>query len=175
MSMAAALGRRSRALEALFEDIARTRMAGLPVLNAALRVEAVGFLCCPSGPAADAEPTACGVLITPWFMNLVRLPLHEDGQPAAVGRSREHAVGDMRFAFLAAFEPGFGAFETCSLFSPMFQFRAHAQARATAEAVLAALRVPAPTAAPPAERAPARRFFLFGRSAAGSPAAGAGQ
>jgi len=43
LDLAARLNRRSAELAALFATIAHTRMAGVPVLNAALRVEAVGF------------------------------------------------------------------------------------------------------------------------------------
>ena len=42
------LAYRISALETLFRQIADTRMAGLPVINRALRVEAVGFEPCAS-------------------------------------------------------------------------------------------------------------------------------
>ena len=86
-------------------------------------------------------------------------PLFEAAE-GEVGQVREREVGTARFEFISACEPGFGAFEACSLASPMFEYASQAQARATANAVLAALRaveVPAPVSA-------ARRGFLFGRS-----------
>lgn len=172
------LAHRIDALVAAFDRIARTRMAGVPVLHAGLRVEAVGFACeaaAPVGPDADpAGPWADGILVTPWFMNLVVFPLRPCDGAADVGRSHTRTIGREPFDFIGAHEPGFGAFAACSLFSPMFEFADHAAAIATAQAVLATLRlptaeVPVPAPQPQAER-PARRQFLFGRPAAASGA-----
>jgi [NiFe] hydrogenase assembly HybE family chaperone len=165
MTPLARLGERTQALEALFADIALTRMAGVPVLHRGLQVEAVDFAL----HAADehgAEPGALGVLLTPWFMNLVWLPLERRDHPACVGLSHNRAVGDQAFEFIAAHEARFGSFDACSLFSPMFQFADHTAARATAAAVLASLRAHKP---PRDEKPPPRRSFLFGRSAVAGP------
>jgi [NiFe] hydrogenase assembly HybE family chaperone len=164
MTAHSALAERAQALEAVFRDIACTRMAGVPVLHAALRVEAVDF----EVLAAEDECGALGVLMTPWFMNLVWFPIERRDTPALVGESVVRVVGAEPFDFIAAHEARFGSFEACSLFSPMFQFADHAAARATAAAVLASLRA---KPVPPAEKPPARRSFLFGRSAAGEGAA----
>jgi [NiFe] hydrogenase assembly HybE family chaperone len=152
MTAAARLAQRVAALEAAFGHIARTRMHGMPLLHPALRVQAVGFQ-----PDADFAH-ATGVLLTPWFMNLLRLPLRPGAQPLALGQRAPRPLGGRHLEFLGAFEPGVGAFETCSLFSPMCEFIDQAAAVATAREVLAALR------APPA--APARRSFLLGRAGA---------
>jgi [NiFe] hydrogenase assembly HybE family chaperone len=142
-------------LEALFEHIAVTRMRGIPILHPALRVQAVGF----EAVDGTAPPVAVGVLVTPWFMNLVWLPLAADAQDVALpGATRERAVGNERFAFIGASEPGFGRFEACSLFSPMGGFADHEGALATARAVLDALRR---EAAPPLRAG--RRALLLGR------------
>lgn len=167
-------------------------MAGLGLTHPLLAVAAVGFAPEPVGGAA-------GVLVTPWFMNLVWLPDDEPcermadevpaAMPLATGASRSRRIGPETIEFLGAHEAGFGAFETCSLFSPMFEFTDQAAALATAEAVMQLLR-PGPaqaTGAPPAaaerfgqaieklraapfdplgEPAPARRAFLLGRRAA---------
>ncbi len=53
-------------LVARYETIYRERMRELPIVNPALAVEAVGF--------EQWEEQDLGVLITPWFMNLVLLP-----------------------------------------------------------------------------------------------------
>ncbi|MDL2338706.1 MAG: [NiFe]-hydrogenase assembly chaperone HybE [Pseudomonadota bacterium] len=157
-------------LVALFAAIERTRMAGVPVLNRALRVEAVGFELVAAN-AGDAV-AGLGILITPWFMNLVRLPLQR-GDDAAVGRTQMHQVNGRALDFIGAHEPAFGAFVACSLFSPVFEFSDQASARSMALAVLVQLRaepeppVIAPEATVAAEALPARRSFLFGRSAAG--------
>jgi [NiFe] hydrogenase assembly HybE family chaperone len=190
---------RVRALVALFETIACTRMAGVPMLNPALRVEAVGFECevdavdaCEPGDAdcdAAAPTVAVGILVTPWFMNLVALPLGRAASVDGVGRVESRTLGGQRFEFIGAHEPALGAFSACSLFSPMFEFADPAAARATARAVLDTLRRADEAARdatcdatcdaardasrnatrePVREAPPARRSFLFGRSAAGA-------
>ena len=184
----ARLDRRSADLVALFVGIARTRMAGMPVSNPALQVEALGFKLDGTPPAGygerpsgrvgpclgrpgaaarvpvdqvDAPPCGLGVLITPWFMNLVRLPLQREDRPEAVGRARAHLLAGHVFEFIGSHEPAIGSFAACSLFSPMFEFADQAAARATAVAVLTMVRA---TPATPEPTMPARRSFLFGRS-----------
>ena len=148
-------------LAALFMHIAHTRMSGVPVLNAALQVEALGFECLPAG---GGDAAGLGILITPWFMNLVLLPLQRDDSAAQVGRTHEALLAGQRFEFIGAHEAALGAFAACSLFSPMFEFADQPTARATALEVLAHLRR-APIPAARTEPVPARRSFLFGRSA----------
>ena len=181
------LDARVRALVALYRDIAVTRMRGLPLLNPALQVQGVGFELVsataagpagalpPSGAQAVAAPeqaAAVGILITPWFMNLVWLPLQRLDAATHVGSKMTRHVGQECFEFIGAHEDGFGGYEACSLFSPVFEFQSQQAAVETARAVLATLRQPASaTAAAPAHspeipQAPARRAFLFGRSAA---------
>lgn len=148
---ASSQSRRPAALEQAFELIERTRMRGLPMLHPALRVEALGF-----APLAGADDGATlGILITPWFMNLIVLP-RDDAPALAVGRVRARNIGGERLEFIGAHEASFGAYEMCSLFSPMFAFADHAAARATAVEALKALRA----AETPAQ--PGRRAFLTG-------------
>jgi [NiFe] hydrogenase assembly HybE family chaperone len=145
------------ALEHVFRTVARTRMPGVPVMNPLLKVQALGF-------EHDADGThALGVLVTPWFMNLVRLPLQPDAFVLAPGELGVRAIGTRRFHFIGAHETGIGGFEACSLFSPMFEFADQAAAVATASAALKELRTP-PATLPPS--VPARRGFLFGRAGA---------
>ncbi|MCX7239124.1 MAG: [NiFe]-hydrogenase assembly chaperone HybE [Burkholderiales bacterium] len=151
------------ALEHTFMAIAHTRMRDVPLQNPALRVQAVGF-----GWHQDADvQVLLGVLITPWFMNLVRLPWKSDAcgiGATAVGEKVERSIGAQSFEFIRAFEDGLGPFEACSLFSPMFEFADQAAACATARAVLDLLHQGADSAARPAVVQPSRRGFLFGRS-----------
>lgn len=161
-AVSSALQMRVAALEALFTHIAATRMVGIPILHPELRVEAVGF-------EPDGDDAAVGVLVTPWFMNLVWLPLDAAPTPATLAQraTRERTVGRERFPFIGAHEDGFGAFEACSLFSPMGDFVDHDAAAATARAVLEELRKPPePPAAPPPQAS--RRALLFGRSTTGA-------
>jgi [NiFe] hydrogenase assembly HybE family chaperone len=159
------LAYRISALEALFRRIADTRMAGLPIVNGALRIEAVGFEPCAS--ESGLPPAASGVLVTPWFMNLVRLPLAREDELGRVGVARRLALGREHFDFIGAHEAAIGTFDACSLFSPMFDFASQDAAVGTARAVLARLREPLPEVAKDAAEQPerpARRGFLFGRT-----------
>lgn len=148
-------------LEAAFRAVQATRMQGMPIVHPGLCVEAVGFAAQPDGAVAD------GVLVTPWFMSLVRLPLHHDAAQAmlATGRSEVREWGSYAFDFIGGHEPSIGRYEACSLFSPMAEFADHDAAVATARAVLEMLRRDAAPAAPLPPEQPARRGFLFGRSA----------
>lgn len=146
------LAARADALQQAYAGIALTRMAGLPLVHPRLTVATVDF-------RADAQgDTALGVLLTPWCMNLVRLPLREGMPMLAVGERGARDIGSRRFDFIGAHEAGVGSFEACSLFSPMFEFADQAAALATAQQALNALRA----RQQPAQ--PARRGFLFGRS-----------
>ena len=148
------LDARVAALVALYRRVQRERMDGVPLMHPGLVVHAEGF-----EPEAGGA-AAVGVLVTPWFMNLVRLPLAGDAPVAPAGATRARVVGTTRMDFIGAHEPGFGAYEVCSLFSPMFEFADHAAAEATARAVLAALRGGDAPAAPQASR----RALLFGHA-----------
>ena len=170
------MDQRVQALEQAFARIQRERMADVPVLHPALQVQAVGFAL---EPGEEAEPIiAWGVLITPWFMNLIRLPLRS-AELLAPGSDAVREMGGQPLDFIGAQEPWLGdgtlsRYELCSLFSPMFEFADQAAAVATAVEVLRLLRAPKPVPAaavqpaPPMAAVPARRGFLFGRSASGA-------
>ncbi len=145
-------------------------MRDVPMINTALAVEAVGFR-----PWNDHW---LGILVTPWFMNLVLMPrVAAQWQPLAEGASRHYVFPAGVFEFIGARLPSLGDYQACSLFSPMFEFANPQGARDTAVAALDALfdeahRSPgsAPTpdattpAATPAPAGPAlsKRRFLFG-------------
>lgn len=151
---------RVSALVHFYRFVQTERMQGVPILNPALSVEAVGFVWGDAG-----QTVAEGVLITPWFMSLVRLPAVLEDHGGRVARKAVHGFGTERFEFIGAHDPRVGYHETCALFSPMGGFPSQARARETAEASLALLR-PAPVATPAAEPVPARRAFFTGRRAA---------
>ncbi len=146
------------ALEGFYRFVQAERMQGIPLLNAALCVEAVGF----EWGADTEEPVAEGVLITPWFMSLVRLPALAQPHDGQVGRSAVREFGSERFDFIGAHDPAVGYHETCALFSPMGGFGTQALARETAREALALTR-PVPPAVP-APVPPRRAFFLGGRA-----------
>ncbi len=166
MSIAANAAQRVQLLQQCFAHIERTRMAGVPVLNQALHVAAVDFA--PEmTPAPGSDAVLYGVLVTPWFMNLVRLPMDAAAAAgmAGVGVRVARTLGQREFDFLGCHETQVGAFESCSLFSPMFEFIDQVAAETTAREVLRQLREVSPPVTPqPAS--PARRGFLFGRAKA---------
>lgn len=112
-------------------------MHGLPLLHDALAVEAIGFR--RSGGAR------VGVLITPWAMNLLRLP-DDDPVPEGAVRTRHLPRGPVDF--IGAAEEGIGPYETCSLFSPMDRFESQEAARAVAFEILSLMLRPGPDLRP---------------------------
>ncbi len=159
----AGLASRVEQLEAFYRWVHTERMQGLPILNPALQVEAVGFR------LLDGDGmVAGGVLITPWFMSLVCLPLTWQDGGQRIGCKRERAFGNQCFEFIGAHDPAIGWHEACALFSPMGGFDRHELARETACAVLASLFAEGQkTSVAPGDRA-SRRAFLLGRRAGAS-------
>ena len=163
------------ALEQRFQAILQTQMHDVPMVNPALCVQAVGFR-----PWAEHW---LGVLITPWFMNLMLLPRLRERWPSIGERESRHYVFPAGvFEFIGGRDPALGDYQACSLFSPMFEFPDQAAAHDTAVAVLEALfdrahreagevlplaqptagETAALAAQPPQPRAVSKRDFLFG-------------
>jgi [NiFe] hydrogenase assembly HybE family chaperone len=121
----------SAQLERAFRVVA-TRMAGLPIVNAALAVEAVGF--------APWQRHWLGVMVTPWFMNLVLAPRDPAAwQPLAQGAKRPYRFPAGIYEFIGATDASAGEYQMCSLFSPVLQFDDQDTARAVAQLAHTAL------------------------------------
>jgi [NiFe] hydrogenase assembly HybE family chaperone len=119
-------------LERLYRRIERERMQGLPLLNPALRVKAVGF--------RQWQGRCLGVLVTPWFMNLMLLPSEGDGwRHLQIGEKQLHQLPSGPYEFIVGEEAGIGRYQMCSLFSPMFEFADQETAEAAAQAAMEAL------------------------------------
>ena len=125
----------SARLEAAYTRIWKTRMTGLPFLNAQLRVEAVGF--------RPWQGEWLGALVTPWFVNLVLVPGEGEWTPLAQGGERIVTLPAGGFRFVAGHDEDIGEYHACSLFSPAQEFADHDTARAVAAASLEALFDPA--------------------------------
>lgn len=138
-------------LARVFRRIARERMAGLPICNPALQVAVVGM-------AAHAGDWLGG-LVTPWALSLVILP-GPGGcfRPLRIGESQDWCFASGVYAFLGHAEPELGHYQSCSLFSPVFQFADQGEAEAVAGAALAALQQTADAVAESGERAEAARL-----------------
>lgn len=107
-------------------------MADVPIINPALRVEAVGF--------REWQGRWIGVLVTPWTINLVLLP----GQDAALIPLvlDEKAVWHFpsgAYEFMGLNEPTIGVCHICSLISPVLDFATHDEALAVAQEIVVAL------------------------------------
>lgn len=116
-------------IEAVFRRIESTTMAGVPILNPALRVRVIGMR--PFG-----EEWLC-VLVTPWFMNLMLLGSAEATKAPAAGTKSFVAFPAGRFEFIQGHDDDLGPYRSCSLFSPMFEFGNQDDAEATAREILA--------------------------------------
>jgi [NiFe] hydrogenase assembly HybE family chaperone len=144
--------------EATFQRIAEERMVGLPILNPALAVAAVGFR-----PWQDYW---IGVLVTPWFMNLMARPIRQDAAPA--GADTVVALPSGEYQIRVSGEEGVGHYLSCPLISPMAQFADQEAALAVAREVLAQVfAAPAPPAMPEADLG--RRGFLSAFLPTGKP------
>jgi len=147
-----------------FREITITQMAGLPIYNDKLAVEAVGFR------PLDGD-AGIGILITPWFMNAIVLPRErQDMDDAALGRAAivKLPAGPMKFRIGGDEE--IGAFKALSLHSPMSAFVFQESARVEARKALASLfsnsedEPPFATESDPEQRPIiGRRQFLKGR------------
>lgn len=111
-------------------SIERQRMRGLPICNADLQVEAVGF-------RSRGGRRLCGVLITPWFMNLVLLPVvSEEWCTAASGSKINCRFPAGEYEFTLSVSEDIDTHLTTPLFSTVQDFPDQDTARRVAEEVL---------------------------------------
>jgi [NiFe] hydrogenase assembly HybE family chaperone len=118
-------------LETIFRRIEEERMRDVPICNPNLEVAAIGF--------KQGENENLGILLTPWCMNLMLLPGSEDWSQLKLGDKQRHTLPSGKYEFVVAEEVDLGRYQSCSLFSPMFQFGDQKTALATAEAALVAV------------------------------------
>lgn len=119
-------------LVADFREIWHSKMRDVPLVNKLLQIEAVGF------QMVDGRPL--GVLISPWFMNLIQLPSAEEDWSSLIPGAKElisFPSGD--YEFIHNTRDLTGGYKACSLFSPMGEFKSQMQAQEVARAVMVAL------------------------------------
>ncbi|MEL6517847.1 MAG: [NiFe]-hydrogenase assembly chaperone HybE [Pseudomonadota bacterium] len=127
-----AINERTTRLVTDFREIYHAKMRDVPLCNSALQVEAIGFR------MHDNRPI--GVLVAPWFMNIVVLPGDgEDWSGLEAGTKEYVNFPSGEYEFLHNTRELTGGYKACSLFSPMSDFKTQAQAVAVAEAVMVAL------------------------------------
>ena len=120
---------RKHILERVFSLIHKERMSDVPILNDKISVNAIGF--------QQWQDSIIGVLVTPWFMSIVLLPnANEEWDDLQETSSKTHFFPSGKYTFITAYEPEIGKYQTCSLFSPMFEFSDNDAAIETAEYVV---------------------------------------
>lgn len=158
-------------IEAHYQRVAATGMADVPLCNPRLAVRVAGI------EAWDGQRVA--VLLTPWAINLLRLPGSAPLPARAPLAKHLWSLPSGDYAFVEAEDVGFGPFHSCSLFSPVLEFDSQATACETALAALLALLRPPLTGIEPAgvveakadgagaadPVASSRRRWLLGRGA----------
>jgi [NiFe] hydrogenase assembly HybE family chaperone len=123
---------RTRALEAEFTEIWHAKMRDVPMVNRNLEVRAVGFRL--------HEGRLLGVLLSPWFMNLILMPAEgEDWDRLTPGQKEVIAFPSGRYEFTHNTRPMIGGYKACSLFSMMGDFKTQADAVEVASAMMQAL------------------------------------
>jgi [NiFe] hydrogenase assembly HybE family chaperone len=121
-------------------------MHGLPVYNPQLIVEALQF--------REHEGRQVGVIVTPWFMNIVAVAMAAEQEAWQPGQNVRLAFPSGEYDFIVGDIEEFGRIASCSLFSPMNDFADHAAARDAAESAGSALFEPDPEEAAASVSAP---------------------
>ena len=150
------------ALIELFQRI-DAAMRDLPIYNDKIAIEAIGFRL-----FGDAE--LLGVVLTPWFMNLITLPIEPvPMKMAEIGRTVRVMLPAGERAFVVGGDERIGLYKAHSLHSPVLNFTLPGQARAEAQRMLALLMTPPPVTAEDVAGNGSttagvdRRALLFGR------------
>lgn len=144
-------------LEAAFRRIAATRMADMPINHPRLVVEALGF--------RPWEGKWLGVLVTPWAVNLVLLPESDtEFETLAIDRRQTWRFPSGEYDFMGGDEEECGAFQFCSLVSPIPEEGIPDQAAARSLAAEVLVRLFADPAdevvmAPAQRETPTRKLF----------------
>jgi [NiFe] hydrogenase assembly HybE family chaperone len=150
-------------LVAAYRDLIQPRMVGLPMYNPMLEVEAVGF--------EQHDHLLCGVLVAPWFMNLVLLPTAGFPWSEAAGKNFKVTFPAGEYEFMPSAPEGIEAHFSLPLFTTVEGFNDQGTARSVALDVLRRLYLdtPDPDQADPLDvshrgmqRPISRRELLFG-------------
>ena len=136
-------------------------MCDLPIYNGKVAIEAIGFQ--PFG-----ETALLGVVLTPWFMNLVLLPIMpESMRMGEIGRPFEVELPAGKRTFVIGGNDVVGLYRAHSLHSPVLTFTLPGQAQDEARRQLALLLSPPPSREDTVSRncsaSVDRRALLFGR------------
>ena len=152
---------RVQALIELFRRI-DAGMRDLPFYNEKIAIEAIGF-------RRFGEGELLGVVLTPWFMNMITLPIEPVRmEMAKIGRIVSVELPAGRRTFAVGGDNTVGLYKAHSLHSPVLNFTLPGQAQAEARRLLALLMTPPDATADIAASSVGtsgldRRMLLFGR------------
>ncbi|MCG6968959.1 MAG: [NiFe]-hydrogenase assembly chaperone HybE [Gammaproteobacteria bacterium] len=119
-----------------FDTIGRERVQGLPIYNAKLAVEAIDFQSCEGGQI--------GVLITPWFVNVMLFPDDATSwQFKELGEKVKFTLPSGEHEFTVGEEDAIGRYLFRSVVSPTHCYKSQPPARSAASKALSDLLVPA--------------------------------
>jgi len=122
---------RIRQLVQRFTHIGNTAMRDLPIYNHALQVDAIGF---------EATRTGwLGVLITPWFINVILLPLQRQETTVPLGDKVTHELASGEHEFSVGEDDELGRYDFITLASPTLRYKSHQAARDVAQKALVKL------------------------------------
>ncbi len=137
-----------------YRHIWQTRMHGLNFLNPQLQVECAGF--------RDDGEHRVGVLITPWFMNLVLLPGDNGWEKAAAGDRVAWTLPEGSYEFRVNHDEVLGTFLSAVLFRGVTDIPDQSTARDIALDIMRRLYEPAAERDNDAGRRIGRRELLTG-------------
>ncbi len=123
---------RVQALIGLFQRI-DAGMRDMPIYNEKITIEAIGFR-----PFGEGE--LLGVVLTPWFMNMIMLPVEPvPMEMAEIGRTVSLELPAGKRAFVVGGDEAIGLYKAHSLHSPVLNFTLPGQAQAEARRMLGLL------------------------------------
>jgi [NiFe] hydrogenase assembly HybE family chaperone len=126
---------RLQALIGLFQRI-DAGMRDMPFYNEKIAIEAIGF-------RTFGEGDLLGVVLTPWFMNLIALPIEPQRmEMAKIGRTVSVELPAGKRIFAVGGDETTGLYKAHSLHSPVLNFTLPGQAQAEARRMLALLMTP---------------------------------
>ncbi len=124
-----------------FDFIYKNKMQNIPIINQNLKVETIGF--------QNFLKYELGVLITPWFMNIILAPRQKNDiypqenkiRKIIEGRKIKITLPQASYNFLIQSDDILGFYLSCSLFSPMLDFENQQQAVDVAKEIMLQLLI----------------------------------
>ena len=109
-----------------FEQVLRESMCDMPIVNSVLSVDVTS--------TRMLGERQVFVLVTPWFMSVVCVPISNiPAQKWQIGTSSRVQFPSGSYEFTRAYIETLGIYESCSLYSPMFEFESQQQALTVAQ------------------------------------------